>query len=163
MTGQNKVWLAGNVLVRALLQEDKELVRQARDTIVSEIVTGQTEGIQPDWSFHQHGTQQQFGNYGLAFLASMSFYSGVLPELQWPSAMNNWKSFVSLLIKDIAGYCGKAKWTSAHWADNFSVKDKPTKVFLPLLRRPNWEEACPNHATAPPALCAMRTSNFIQK
>lgn len=77
MTGQNKVWLAGNVLVRALLQEDKELVRQARDTIVSEIVTGQTEGIQPDWSFHQHGTQQQFGNYGLAFLASMSFYSGV--------------------------------------------------------------------------------------
>lgn len=77
MTGQNKVWLAGNVLVRALLQEDKELARQARDTIASEIVTGQSEGIQPDWSFHQHGTQQQFGNYGLAFLASMSFYSGV--------------------------------------------------------------------------------------
>lgn len=77
MTGQNKVWLAGNVLVRALLQEDKELARQARDTIVSEIVTGQAEGIQPDWSFHQHGTQQQFGNYGLAYLASMSFYSGV--------------------------------------------------------------------------------------
>ena len=77
MTGQNKVWLVGNVLVRALLQEDKELARQARDTIASEIVTGQSEGIQPDWSYHQHGTQQQFGNYGLAFLASMSFYSGV--------------------------------------------------------------------------------------
>lgn len=77
MTGQNKVWLAGNVLIRALLQENKELVRQARDTIASEIVTGQAEGIQPDWCFHQHGTQQQFGNYGLAFLASMSFYSGV--------------------------------------------------------------------------------------
>ena len=77
MTGQNKVWLAGNVLVRALLQNDMDLVRQARDSIASEIVTGQTEGIQPDWSFHQHGTQQQFGNYGLSFLASMSFYSGV--------------------------------------------------------------------------------------
>lgn len=77
MTGQNKVWLAGNVLIRALLQNDKELVRQARDSIVSEIVTGQAEGIQPDWCFHQHGTQQQFGNYGLAFLSSMSFYSGV--------------------------------------------------------------------------------------
>ena len=77
MTGQNKVWLAGNVLVRALLQNDMDLVRQARDSIASEIVTGQAEGIQPDWSFHQHGTQQQFGNYGLSFLASMSFYSGV--------------------------------------------------------------------------------------
>ena len=77
MTGQNKVWLAGNVLTRALLQDDKALAKQARDSIASEIVTGQAEGIQPDWSFHQHGTQQQFGNYGLAFLASMSFYSGV--------------------------------------------------------------------------------------
>lgn len=77
MTGQNKVWLAGNVLMRALLQNDRNLVQQARDIILSEIVTGRPEGIQPDWSFHQHGTQQQFGNYGLSFLSSMSFYSGV--------------------------------------------------------------------------------------
>lgn len=77
MTGQNKVWLAGNVLMRALLQNDWDLVQKTRNTITSEIVTGQREGIQPDWSFHQHGTQQQFGNYGLSFLASISFYSGV--------------------------------------------------------------------------------------
>ncbi len=77
MTGQNKVWLAGNVLMQALLRNDWNLVKQARDTIVSEIVTGHHEGIQPDWSFHQHGTQQQFGNYGLSFLTSMSFYSGI--------------------------------------------------------------------------------------
>ena len=77
MTGQNKVWLAGNVLMRALLQGDEKLVGMARDTIVSEIVTGQPEGIQADWSFHQHGTQQQFGNYGLSFVSSMSFFSGV--------------------------------------------------------------------------------------
>lgn len=77
MTGQNKVWLAGNVLMRALLQNDFSLAKQARDSIVSEIVTGRPEGIQPDWSFHQHGPQQQFGNYGLSFLSSMSFYSGI--------------------------------------------------------------------------------------
>lgn len=40
MTGQNKVWLAGNIMMRALLQNDAELVKIARDTIVSEIVTG---------------------------------------------------------------------------------------------------------------------------
>ncbi len=77
MTGQNKVWLAGNVLIRGLLQNDFELVKAARDTIASEIVTGQTEGIKEDWSFHQHGPQQQFGNYGLAFISGMSFYSGL--------------------------------------------------------------------------------------
>ena len=67
MTGQNKVRLAGNVLMRGLLQDDFELVKAARDTIVSEITTGMQEGIKSDWSFHQHGPQQQFGNYGLAF------------------------------------------------------------------------------------------------
>lgn len=77
MTGQNKVWLAGNVLMKGLLLDDYELVKAARDTIISEVTTGRPEGIKSDWSFHQHGPQQQFGNYGLAYLSEMSFYSGL--------------------------------------------------------------------------------------
>ena len=80
MTGQNKVWLAGNVMMRALLENDLALVQQARDTIVSEICTGKKEGIKDDWSFHQHGPQQQFGNYGLAYISSMSLFSGLFAE-----------------------------------------------------------------------------------
>lgn len=75
MTGQNKVALAGNVLIRGLLQNDYDLVKAARDTIVSEIRTDMPEGIKSDWSFHQHGPQQQFGNYGLAYLTSLSEYT----------------------------------------------------------------------------------------
>lgn len=75
MTGQNKVWLAGNVLIRGLLQYKPDLVKMARDTIMSEICVGRAEGIKSDWSFHQHGPQQQFGNYGLAYLSSMVFYN----------------------------------------------------------------------------------------
>lgn len=74
MTGQNKVWLAGNVLVRGLLENDAKLVTAARDTILSEITVTGKEGIQPDWSYHQHGPQLQTGNYGLAFLSGMAFY-----------------------------------------------------------------------------------------
>lgn len=51
MTGQNKVWLAGNVMMRALLQNDYELVKMARDTIASEIVTGGAEGIKTIGAF----------------------------------------------------------------------------------------------------------------
>ena len=80
MTGQNKVWLAGNVLIRALLQNDSVLAKAARDTIVSEIVLGRREGIKNDWSFHQHGPQQQFGNYGLAFVSGMSFYNRLFKD-----------------------------------------------------------------------------------
>lgn len=76
-TGQNKVWLSGVVLVRALLQNDTALARQARGAILEQVRLGQGEGVQPDWSFHQHGPQQQFGNYGLSFMCDMSFYSRV--------------------------------------------------------------------------------------
>lgn len=74
-TGQNKVWLAGNVMTRALLQNDRQLVKAARDTIASEIFVGREEGIKSDWSFHQHGPQQQFGNYGMSFITGMSFFN----------------------------------------------------------------------------------------
>ncbi|MEI6753523.1 MAG: polysaccharide lyase family 8 super-sandwich domain-containing protein [Paludibacter sp.] len=77
MTGQNKVWLAGNVLLKALLINDATLAKAARDTIVSEIYQTTNEGIQPDFSFHQHGPQQQFGNYGLAYINSLSYYANV--------------------------------------------------------------------------------------
>lgn len=74
MTGQNKVWKAGNMLIRALLTNNEEMLITARNTIASEIETGNKEGIQPDWSYHQHGSQQQFGNYGLAYLSTMCLY-----------------------------------------------------------------------------------------
>lgn len=51
MTGQNKVWLAGNVLIRGLLLNDAELIKEARENICSEIVLGQKEGIQPTGVF----------------------------------------------------------------------------------------------------------------
>lgn len=75
MTGQNKVWLAGNILIRGLLEADYDVVKAARDTIVGEIVLGKVEGIKNDWSFHQHGPQQQMGNYGLSFMSNMCTYA----------------------------------------------------------------------------------------
>lgn len=74
MTGQNRTWLAGNVLVRGLLERNDSLVQVARDVIVAEVAVAADgkEGIQPDHSFHQHGPQQQFGNYGLAYVSGIA-------------------------------------------------------------------------------------------
>jgi chondroitin AC lyase len=78
MTGQNSAWLAENVLVRALLQKDEKTFLQAREYILKELVISQDgEGIRPDMSFQQHGFQQQFGNYGLAFAESQSYWARV--------------------------------------------------------------------------------------
>lgn len=77
-TGQNKTWLAGNQMMKALLIEDTALAEEARKQIAEEIYITEDEGIQPDWSFHQHGPQLQFGNYGLAYAEGVSFWARVL-------------------------------------------------------------------------------------
>ena len=71
MTGQNKVWLSGNVLMKSLLLRDAETIKKASVSIQEELKVSLDEGIQPDGSFHQHGPQIQFGNYGLAYVGDM--------------------------------------------------------------------------------------------
>ncbi|WP_430936098.1 polysaccharide lyase family 8 super-sandwich domain-containing protein [Saccharicrinis sp. 156] len=82
MTGQNKIWLSGNVLMRELVRGNDSLVTAAADTIKSVLVLSKPyqEGIQPDYSFHQHGPQPQFGNYGLHFAEDM---------IKWMFIFNN--------------------------------------------------------------------------
>ena len=78
LTGQNRVWLAGNVLMRGVLQNNPALVQQAREAISDEIVVTDKEGLQADNSFHQHGAQLQSGAYGLSFATD---------SLAWISAL----------------------------------------------------------------------------
>ena len=80
MTGQNKVWLAGIHLLKGVLYQRPELVREGRKQILSELrlAAPGREGIQSDWSFHQHGAQLQFGNYGLAYFTEMVHWLSVL-------------------------------------------------------------------------------------
>lgn len=75
MTGQNRVWLAYNVFMTALLERDYKDAKLAVQTIKSEITVGNAEGIKSDWSFHQHGAMVQFGNYGLAYITSMAQFA----------------------------------------------------------------------------------------
>lgn len=80
MTGQNRVWLSGNVIYHSILTGDTAMIRQASEAIQSEVKITDGEGIQADNSFHQHGPQQQFGNYGLAFAGDI---------LQWAVMLDN--------------------------------------------------------------------------
>ncbi len=70
-TGQNKVWLSGNVLYTSLLERDVEMVKKAAASIKEELVVSNGEGVQVDGSYHQHGPQLQFGNYGLSYVSDM--------------------------------------------------------------------------------------------
>ena len=67
MTGQNLVWVAEVTVARGCLQQDAAVVTQAFDRIAGEIRITTGEGIQPDFSFYQHGQQLYSGGYGRGF------------------------------------------------------------------------------------------------
>ena len=78
MTGQNKVWVAGIAFLKGMLSDDADLMARARVQIMEELCITTAEGVQPDYSFHQHGPQLQWGNYGLSFGADMIQWASIL-------------------------------------------------------------------------------------
>lgn len=67
-TGANRLERASITLRRAVVEEDDSLARESVGAIsdVIRIVGPGKEGIQPDRSFHQHGSQLYMAGYGLS-------------------------------------------------------------------------------------------------
>jgi chondroitin AC lyase len=83
MTGQNEVWVAGIAFMKGILSDDVALMQKARDSILSQLRVTTREGIQADMSFHQHGPQQQWGNYGSSFGSDMLKWSTVFQNTRF--------------------------------------------------------------------------------
>lgn len=122
-TGQNKVALAGNNLMKGLLTDDEKLVIKARDFIAEEICMTDEEGIQKDWSFHQHGPQIQFGNYGLTYVDILSFWMRVLKGTRYDFTQQQKDIVVNLMKEGICwsvykgvmdpSFCGRQNFIDA--------------------------------------------------
>lgn len=125
LTGQNTVWLAGNVVRRALLSEDPVQLDAGLQAIFAEIRVGTDEGIQPDASFHQHGPQLQWGNYGLSYMQD---------HLQWAQRVAGTSYAVSpermAILQDYL-FSGLA-WTTWHGAMDTACIGRQ---FLPGTQR----------------------------
>lgn len=67
-TGANLTWSADLGLHYGALTGDTVLMNKCRNLLLKEIRITTDEGIQPDYSFHQHGARLQIYHYGGAFL-----------------------------------------------------------------------------------------------
>lgn len=131
MTGQNKVWLAGNNLMKGLLTDDAALVQKAKGQIAEEIYITSSEGIQDDWSFHQHGPQIQFGNYGLAYADGVSFWIRVLDGTEYAFSPEQVDIVAGLLKNGICrcvfkgvmdpSFCGRQNFIDAGTGKAFAL------------------------------------------
>ncbi|NWJ51360.1 MAG: hypothetical protein HXX14_10880 [Bacteroidetes bacterium] len=103
-TGQNKIWQHDIEARIAIVNNDVMMYEQAIINMQSLIEITTKEGIQPDYSFHQHGPMLQFGNYGLHFVNSLLFW--------WSVNSNTAYAFAAEKQKILFDYCSKGlRWT----------------------------------------------------
>jgi chondroitin AC lyase len=79
----NRMWSAELAMHHGILVQSMEQLREAANTIWSEIQIGGEQGIQKDWSFFQHGARLQTFHYGKAYLDVVAKISWQLRETPW--------------------------------------------------------------------------------
>ena len=108
-TGQNRIWMTTNVLLNALLFENKALLKECISNFKAELklAAANREGIQADWSFHQHGPQLQFGNYGLSYAESTNFWLNFLKNTPYEPEMAKSQIIRKYMINGLSWTCFK--------------------------------------------------------
>ncbi|MES2446331.1 MAG: polysaccharide lyase family 8 super-sandwich domain-containing protein [Bacteroidota bacterium] len=66
--GANKLDIATHIIYRACIVRDKDLMKFAVNQAFMPITLTNKEGLQPDYSYRQHGPQLQIASYGQVFL-----------------------------------------------------------------------------------------------
>jgi chondroitin AC lyase len=77
-TGQNLIWFDEEYMEHGLLTANVTEIQRAVNIIQDTIVITDKEGIQVDYSFHQHGSQLYNGGYGQGFLEDTSRWASYL-------------------------------------------------------------------------------------
>ena len=68
MTGSNRTLVATSTFYRGVLENNREMIKLGVTGVTDQIAVTIKEGVQPDYSFHQHGKFIYNGSYGFNFL-----------------------------------------------------------------------------------------------
>jgi chondroitin AC lyase len=98
-TGANLTWEAGNLMVLACVTRDTRLLRESIQKITDEVRISTDEGIQPDFSFHQHGPQLYMGNYGLVFATDGSRHAALFAGTSFQLASEKIRALSGLILE----------------------------------------------------------------
>lgn len=78
MTGSNRTLLATSTFYKGVLENDAEKIKLGVSGVTDQIEVTTKEGIQPDYSFHQHGKFIYNGNYGYNFLRESAWMANMV-------------------------------------------------------------------------------------
>jgi chondroitin AC lyase len=98
-TGQNLVWGVSIQIQRGILQRDEKAIADAYARMFQEVRISSEEGIQQDYSFHQHGHQLYNGGYGLAFSSDVGRQIALSWGMPWQVPPEKLDIYLDYLLK----------------------------------------------------------------
>lgn len=101
VTGQNLMWEAGNVLVKGLIVNSNAVVSNAAKAITGLYVVTADEGVQFDYSFHQHGPQLYTGGYGAGFGDDGAMWQDTLRGTAWAASTSQVDALTRYLLDGV--------------------------------------------------------------
>ncbi|WP_298551295.1 polysaccharide lyase family 8 super-sandwich domain-containing protein [uncultured Algibacter sp.] len=134
MSGQNKVWLSTNVMLRSLLLRKPDSVAIASKAIQNELQIAKGVGVKLDWSYHEHGAQMQFGNYGLSYLEDMIKCYTFVSNTPFKFEANKIEFLRNIILKG-------QQWVI--WNDTYDVSASGRQLFEnEQIKKANRLKAC---------------------
>lgn len=109
MTGQNRIWCSGIVLIRGVLTVDNQSIIKASEAIWAEVKVTKKEGIQTDWTFHQHGPQIQMGVYGLSYAEDIVQWVSVLRGTSYALSSEKLALLQNYMLEGMAWFYWKGR------------------------------------------------------
>ncbi|HEY9510538.1 MAG TPA: glycoside hydrolase family 88 protein, partial [Verrucomicrobiae bacterium] len=82
-SGANTIWIADLALQRGALMHDAKLIADCSRMLAGEIKITTEDGIQPDFSFHQHYARLQQFSYGRPYLTTAARIAWQLRGTPW--------------------------------------------------------------------------------
>src|SRR5258706_2713131 len=126
-TGQNLLWQLDNEARVALIHKNDTSFRRIIKDMQSIIQLSIKEGIQPDYSFQQHGPMLQFGNYGFHFVNSILFWMRVTANTEFAFDAEKQQIFFN--------YCSEGlRWTIYKGAMDVTAVGRQIRAGYTLKR-----------------------------
>lgn len=98
-SGANLVWSAGLAFDYGCQTKDEGLVNQSAAQLTDEIHVSNGEGIQPDFSFHQHGARLQTFHYGASYASDCARLAWLLVGTRWALPADKVQVLVDYTLK----------------------------------------------------------------
>jgi chondroitin AC lyase len=100
-TGQNLVWGVTIQIKRGLIEQNADTITEAFNRLYAEVRITSAEGIQRDFSFHQHGAQLYSGGYGLNFGIDVARFTALSWGTRWEIPADGMEILTGYLLDGI--------------------------------------------------------------